>query len=361
MKKILFSLLGLSFLCMETMAQDGFKIEGRTEGLPDGVIYLMQNNENTGMDTLAVSVMQGGAFVLEGKMTRADVAYIMTADGKGVIPLMLDNADYQVIANAAGVQVHGGGANQALYQQFNAINDRLQLEQQKAQAEMNAAMEQQNAMKAQAIQKDFEKLMEKAQTEEFELFKANNDTYVAAYIVASNMMQMSENALQERYNLLGDNARATASGRAIANQLDRYASLREGAIAPNFEILDLEGDTLNMHDLKRKVKILDFWASWCGPCMKEMPNLIKLYKQYQTRGMEIISISIDDREDLWRKTVAQEGMTWKNVWDASKIVAQAYCLKSIPAIFILDEQNRIVAKGLRGSELKKKIEELLKK
>lgn len=361
MNKLVVSLLGLSFLCMETMAQDGFRIEGQTEGLPDGPIYLIQNNENEGMDTLAVSTMQKGAFVLEGKMTRADVAYVMTADGMGVIPLMLDNANYQIIANAAGVQVRGGGANQALYQQFNAINDRLQLEQQKAQVEMKAAMEQQNSMKAQAIQKDFGKLMEKAQAEEFELFKANNDTYVAAYVVASNMMQMPENVLQERYNLLGENARSTASGKAIANQLDRYANLKEGAIAPNFEILDLEGDTLNLHNLKRKVKILDFWASWCGPCMKEIPNLIKIYKQYQTRGLEIISVSIDDREDLWRKAVAEEGMIWKNVWDATKIVSQTYCLKSIPAIFVLDEQNRIIAKGLRGSDLKKKVEELLKK
>lgn len=361
MKRIIFSSLGALFLCMGVMAQEGFKIEGRTEGLPDGPIYLTQNNDNGGMDTLAASTMQGGAFLLEGKMLRSDVAYVMTADRRGVIPIMLDNADFQIIANAAGVQVRGGGAHQALYNQFNAINDRAVLEQQKAQAEVKAALEQQNTMKAQAIQKDFGKVMEQAQAEELELFKANNDNYVAAYMVASNMMQMPEQMLQERYNLLGDNARATSSGRAIADQLDRYAALREGAVPPNFEILDIEGDTLNMHELKRKVKILDFWASWCAPCRQEIPNLIKIYKQYQTRGLEIISISIDDKEDLWRKAVAEEGMTWKNAWDASKVVAQAYCLKSIPAIFILDENNRIVAKGLRGSELKKKVEELLKK
>ena len=118
-----------------------------------------------------------------------------------------------------------------------------------------------------------------------------------------------------------------------------------------------------MHSLKGKVKIIDFWASWCAPCRREMPTLVKLYKDYQTKGLEILSVSIDEKKDAWKNAIFEDGNTWKNVSDLKGVkspVVALYGIKSIPFMVVVDENNKIVAVNLRGKALEDKIAELLK-
>ena len=137
----------------------------------------------------------------------------------------------------------------------------------------------------------------------------------------------------------------------------------EGKIAPDFSLPNVEGDTISLHKMRGKVKLVDFWASWCAPCRKEMPNLVKLYKHYQTKGLEILGVSIDDKADAWKKACFEEGITWKSVRtpEGSKSpILQQYMIQSIPFTILLDADNRIVAVNLRGKALEDKIAEMLK-
>lgn len=102
----------------------------------------------------------------------------------------------------------------------------------------------------------------------------------------------------------------------------------------------------------------------CGPCRAENVNFIKIYKRYRPQGLEIISVSIDTDKQAWLTAIGQDGCDWKNVSDLKgehSEIATEYCVKGIPCTFILDEENRIVAKNLRGKDLEKKISEMLKK
>jgi thiol-disulfide isomerase/thioredoxin len=137
-----------------------------------------------------------------------------------------------------------------------------------------------------------------------------------------------------------------------------------GAVAPNFSAPLADGGVLSLHETKAKVKVVDFWASWCLPCRQENVNLIKIYKRYRPKGLEIISVSIDDNKQAWLSAIGQDGCDWKNVSDlkgGQSEIAADYCVKGIPCTFILDGENRIVAKNLRGKDLEKKIDEMLKK
>ncbi|MBF7093023.1 TlpA family protein disulfide reductase [Flavobacterium sp. ALJ2] len=111
-----------------------------------------------------------------------------------------------------------------------------------------------------------------------------------------------------------------------------------------------------------KVTIVDFWASWCGPCRKENPNVVAIYKELHSKGLNIIGVSLDKDAKAWKEAIAKDNLTWTQVsnlkfWDEP--IAAQYGVQSIPATFILDASGKIVAQDLRGDELKAKIIELL--
>jgi thiol-disulfide isomerase/thioredoxin len=113
-----------------------------------------------------------------------------------------------------------------------------------------------------------------------------------------------------------------------------------------------------MSSLGKKVTILDFWASWCGPCRNENPKLVKIYDKYKSQGLEIISYSIDDKETAWKTAIEKDQMTWKhasNLIGWKDEIALSYQIESIPTLFILDSQGVIVGKNFYGNDLEEKI------
>ena len=358
MRRLIQSLiLLLAIPAMGVAQEQGFKITAQTSGMPDGKMYLVYSK---GGDTLATADMVNGNFMMTGKVDAPDVAYILTADGRGRIPVMLENTEFSVVANEKFVRVDGGPM-QALCNEFDGINAALMQEQMKLQQQMQEAANEQNQMKAQAVNQQYASAVKKAQEAEMNLLKENANTFVAAYIVFQSMNQINLDFLKERYNMLGNAAKISACGMAIAQQIAHLEKLTPGHVAPDFLALTPTGDTLSLHNVKGKVKLVDFWASWCMPCRQENPNVLKMYLKYQSKGLEIIGVSLDQDQAAWNKVIAEDGLKWKHVIDSGQQIARAYGVKSIPHTVLLDENNNIVAVGLRGAQLQKKIAELLDK
>lgn len=126
-----------------------------------------------------------------------------------------------------------------------------------------------------------------------------------------------------------------------------------GATAPVFTLVSDKGEQLSLSSIKKKLTIIDFWASWCGPCRAENPNLIALYSKWKDKGLEIISVSIDKVEDKdkWLKAISDDRLTWLQVLDEKGTVNKEYGVTAIPRTFLIDESGKIVAKDLRGEEL----------
>jgi thiol-disulfide isomerase/thioredoxin len=113
-----------------------------------------------------------------------------------------------------------------------------------------------------------------------------------------------------------------------------------------------------------KVTIVDFWASWCGPCRKENPNVVAIYKELHSKGLNIVGVSLDKEAKAWKEAIAKDNLSWTQVsnlkfWEEP--IAAQYGVQSIPATFILDATGKVVAQDLRGDELRAKILELLAK
>ena len=138
--------------------------------------------------------------------------------------------------------------------------------------------------------------------------------------------------------------------------------LAEGKVAPEFSYPTPDGKkNLGPQDFKGKILVLDFWASWCGPCRQEIPHLKEAYKAYHDKGVEFFSVSIDKDGAAWRKAMKEENMPWEQAQapKAGKDVMKLYQFSGIPYILVLDKEGKIVAKNLRGKALTDKLEEML--
>ncbi len=188
----------------------------------------------------------------------------------------------------------------------------------------------------------------------------------------SNMAGLNYvNKLMSRFTtdelkIILDNYEEFSDKSAYQRVVKRYNSeLRTGigVVAPVFTLATDQGEMLSLSDIKSKLTIIDFWASWCKPCRAENPNLISLYSKWKDKGLEIVSVSIDKVADKekWLDAIEEDKLTWLQAWDKDGTTNKDYGITTIPRTFLLDDSGKIVAKDLRGEDLNKFVEDFFGK
>jgi thiol-disulfide isomerase/thioredoxin len=151
--------------------------------------------------------------------------------------------------------------------------------------------------------------------------------------------------------------------RAKSEKNFKNLNIAIGEIAPDITLPTPEGNKFSLSSLKGKIVLLDFWASWCGPCRNENPSLVAAYKKYNSKGFEILQVSLDKTHADWVEAIKNDNLTWKHISDLmfwNSDAAKLYKVQSIPSNFLIDKDGKIIAKDLRGEDLAKKLSEILK-
>lgn len=362
MRKILFAVC--MALCSITAARaqgDSYRIEGRL-GRPLNTQVVLIAETEKGVMELSDAAITDGNFEFTGRMPETTVVYLMPAKKDMVLAtILLENASYTITAGAEGLIVEGGGEAQKAWKEFEGVSNYLTLNQQRIQEQARKAT---NPTQLAGLQSEFRKIAQTVYDRENELIGKYGNSMVAAYVVASKIQGLDAERLSARYELLGDDAKATFYGKRVAAMVDRLEQVAVGAVAPDFTAPLADGGVLSLHEAKAKVKVVNFWISQHRPCRQENLNMLQIYKRFRPKGLEIISVSLDDNKQAWQKAIGEDGSNWKNVSDlkgkASEMGA-LYCVSALPCNFILDGENRIVAKNLFGKALEQKVSEMLKK
>lgn len=198
-----------------------------------------------------------------------------------------------------------------------------------------------------------------------DFIRKNPNTFMSLLLLPE-IAEYSQNykLIDSIYNLLGSDIKKMPSAKIISDKFQRERTLSIGAVAPEFSQANVDGRQVRLSEFRGKYVLLDFWASWCGPCRQENPNVVKVYNQFKDKNFTVLGISLDrpGAKSAWLKAIEDDKLTWTHVSDLNfwkNEVAVMYNVTGIPQNFLLDPEGKIVAKNLRGEQLEAALDQIL--
>lgn len=370
MKKIIL-LAGFAVLLAACAEKPGYRIAGTVSdtALNGQYVYLYPYGDREAAP-LDSALVDNGTFTLNG-VQETPALRTLRFNSEVIKPVRvsaglnapfsatftLENAALKVVLDSIST-VTGTPENDmfaAFQKELLAINDEMKQIFAEARSEDRAIVE--------AAEAKYEKVSDRLSTVVKNYLSASPNALMAGKILSDFRYNLSE---EDQNEILAKADSVFKSAPGVEQLIAHLEILKKVAVGEkftDFEMADVKGEVKKLSDYvgQGKYVLVDFWASWCGPCRREMPNLVSLYKQYKSKGFEIVGVSLDNDKAAWEKGIKELNITWPQLSDLKgwqNEGAALYGVNSIPHVLLIDKEGTIIAKQLHGEKLSQKLEEL---
>lgn len=372
MKKIaLMIFTGFLFSCNS----NGYKISGEIKNVKDGtLVFLERKDDKLGQKTIDSSKVKDSKFSFEGSIKDTEMHTIRFENLNGALGVILEPGNLEIKVNKDSIfraSVKGTYNNDEMTA-FNTegfkMSKKVQDFENKNMPVMQVAMQKNDTATANRLRREYAVFQEEFDIRNTNYIKNHPKSFVSVLLVESLLKEFEPkyDKIKSLYDGLDNELKKSKPGRTIKTKLDGLDLVSIGKKAPGFVAQNPEGKMVSLKESLGKVTIIDFWASWCAPCRKENPNFVAIYNEFHPKGLNFIGVALEQKgqRDKWIEAIKKDNLNWIHVsnlqyWDDP--IAKKYSIDGLPSTFILDKDGIIVAKNLRGAELKAKISELLGK
>lgn len=366
MKNVRIVLLLIAFwLTNFTLHAGNYTLYGNIKGLNNEKVYLAC--EMDGEDVFNDSaIVTNGKFVITGSIAHPVMAYFFTQSHNISGQLFVDDGEIRLTGDTAikhNLIINGGPASD-LYEQYKTAT----LPYTTQRDSLINLIYGKGATTDSITKESYYKQWRRNDTLESNFSKQfitqHPNSQVSGYLITiffarENNVSTGDSLMK----LMGADIQSGWYGKLLRQKQEMYRRTAIGTPAPLFEVPDSNGKPIKLTDYKGKYVLVDFWAAWCKPCRAENPNVVKAYEKYHPKGLEILSISLDENRDKWLTAVSTDKLPWSQVCSLKgwySTVTNLYGVRAIPSNFLINPDGIIIAKNLRGADLDSKLEEYFK-